>query len=107
MSAKKKTTVTILSNSGLNIKEDVFRALRNKAMGYKTEEVVEEFIVENGKTELVKRKVSCKDYPPDLSSIMSLIEIIEHKELAVEDMTDEELEAEKEKLLQLLNSINA
>lgn len=82
-------------------KEAVMRALARRAMGYTTEEIVEEYSVDNGKLSLVKRKVASKEYPPDLSAINTLLDLMEDNK-NISDMTDEELEKERNRLLQEL-----
>ena len=80
--------------------EKLLNILYKKALGYKTEEVQEEFVNDEGKLELVKRKISTKHVPPDISAAKIYLEITENNSL--NDMTDDELEAEKTRLLKLL-----
>ncbi len=80
--------------------EKLLNILYKKALGYKTEEVQEEFVNDEGKLELVKRKISTKHVPPDISAAKIYLEITENNSL--KDMTDDELEAEKTRLLKLL-----
>ena len=67
------------------------------ALGYSLEEVTEEYGVEDGQLKLVKRKETKKDIPPDLKAVKLLME---DKDYSV--LSDEELEAEKQKLLKKL-----
>ena len=77
-------------------------ALLNKALGYTTQEIVEEYGYTGEEFVLQKRKTSTKSYPPDLSALQILLEK-EVKELSdIEKMSDEELEKEKERLIKLL-----
>ncbi len=72
-------------------------ALRKKALGYTTKEVVEEYGSVDGELSLVKRKVTTKDVPPDLSAIKAYIELSDgdgYSEMSVED-----LERERERLI--------
>lgn len=80
--------------------EKLLNILYKKALGYKTEEVQEEFVNEEGRLELVKRKVSVKNVPPDISAAKIYLEFTENNSL--NDMTDDELETEKKRLLKLL-----
>lgn len=77
-------------------------ALLNKALGYTTQEVVEEYGYSGDEFVLQKRKTSTKSYPPDLSALQILLdkEVKEPNEL--EKMSDEELKLEKERLIKLL-----
>ena len=73
----------------------------NKALGYTTQEVVEEYGYTGEDFVLQKRKTSTKSYPPDLSALQILLE--GGKEIdVIEKMTDEELKQEKERLIKLL-----
>ena len=66
------------------------------AKGFTACEVTEEYSEVEGKLRLVKRKKIKKEIPPDLKAVQILL--AEKKE-GVETMTDEELEAEKKRLL--------
>ncbi len=61
--------------------------------------MVEEFTLEDGELKLVKKKVTKREIPPDIKAVKLLLE--ERGEA-----TDEELEEEKRKLLNLLNEQN-
>lgn len=76
----------------------VKKALLKCATGLKSEEVVEEFAVEDGELKLVKRKVTKREIPPDIKAVKLLLEDGE----APPDRSDEELEEEKNRLLKLL-----
>ncbi len=71
------------------------------ALGYSLEEVTEEYGVENGELKLVKRKETKKDVPPDLKAVKLLLDGKDYTALS-----DEELEAEKQKLLKQLKEEN-
>lgn len=72
-------------------------AIKKVALGYSLEEVTEEYGVENGELKLVKRKETKKDIPPDLKAVKLLLEDKDYSALS-----DEELEAEKRRLLKTL-----
>jgi hypothetical protein len=72
-------------------------ALKKCAVGFDTSEVVEEFAVEDGELKLVKRKVTKRDIPPDIKAVKLLMETS-----LTSQMTDEQLQEEREKLMNLL-----
>lgn len=78
------------------MKNDFFDSLRKKAKGYKIEEVIEEYAVEDDALKLVKRKVTKKHIPPDVSAAKMLIDM--NSDLSV--VTDAEIENKKVKLLE-------
>ena len=73
-------------------------ALRRRAVGFETDEVVEEFAFQEGEAVLLRRKVTKKAVPPDVTAAKMLSE----EETPVRALTDEQLRAEKERLLALL-----
>ena len=77
--------------------QDIKNAIIKVALGYSLEEVTEEYGVEDGELKLVKRKETKKDIPPDLKAVKLLMDDRDYSVL-----TDEELEAEKQKLLKQL-----
>ncbi|MBQ7163984.1 MAG: hypothetical protein IJU84_08860 [Clostridia bacterium] len=80
-------------------KQLVEEALLRRAVGYETTETVEEYAECDGEIKLVKRKVSTKNVPPDVAAAKL---VIEEAAPNVAEMTDEELSAEKERLLAAL-----
>lgn len=80
--------------------ESIKDALIKCATGLCTSETVEEFAVgEEGELKLVKKKVTKRDIPPDIKAVKMLMD--ERGEVS-----DDELEAEKERLLKLLEENN-
>ncbi|MDE6412163.1 MAG: hypothetical protein K2L02_06545 [Clostridia bacterium] len=77
--------------------KDIKEAIMKVALGYSLEEVTEEYGVEDGELKLVKRKETKKDIPPDLKAVKLLMDDKDYSALS-----DEELEAEKQKLLKRL-----
>ena len=73
------------------------KALKKCAVGFDTSEIVEEFAVQDGELKLVKRKVTRRDIPPDIKAVKMLLD--DRRE---EDFSDEELSAEREKLIKML-----
>jgi hypothetical protein len=90
---KKKKSVT---------EADFKSALIKKALGYDATEVVEEYVSgDEGEIKLTKKKVTKKNVPPDITAIKLLLG---EDNLSVEEMSDEELEKEKERLIKLLKN---
>ena len=79
------------------MEEEVLGALKKCAVGFGTSEVVEEFSVVDGELQLVKKKVTKRDIPPDIKAVKLLMD-----ENDTGGLSDEELEAEKNKLLEML-----
>ena len=81
--------------------DNIDDAILRKAVGYDVQEIVEEY---SGENELLKRKVTSKHIPPDMSAIKTVLEIKgQEKDLA--NMSDEELEQLKTKLLSQLKDL--
>lgn len=80
------------------------KALLKKALGYDANEVVCEYVLdEEGQEKLSKKKVTKKHYSPDISAVKMLFERYYGDEFAdIYSMSDEELESEKKRLLQIL-----
>lgn len=77
------------------------KALLKKAIGYNYDEVQEEYtITETGDSVLTKKKVVKKYCPPDSVALKTYLELSPERSYA--DMSDEELEAEKTRLLEQL-----
>ena len=87
--------------TNLSLSEKKIRsALIKKALGYDATEVVEEYVSgEEGEIKLNKKKVTKKNVPPDLTALKMLME---ESEKDVREMSDEELEIEKRRLLGIL-----
>ncbi|MBE5743478.1 MAG: hypothetical protein E7358_02040 [Clostridiales bacterium] len=84
-------------------KKSIKRALKKRALGYDSTEVTEEYTEDgDGGVKLIKRKVVKKNVPPDVSAVKLLIEM-EGESSDVSNMTDGELELEKQRLLKLLD----
>ena len=80
--------------------EKLTDALLKVALGFQVSETVEEYADVDGTLKLTKRKKTKKDVPPDLKAVQILLG--ENTKGEIELMTDEELEAEKERLLRAL-----
>ncbi len=82
--------------------DEVKDALIKRALGFDSDEIVEEYVTDdNGKSVLSKRKVTKKYTPPDMSALKVLIEQAEFDD-EISHMTDKELLREKDRLLKLL-----
>jgi len=77
------------------------KALLEKALGYTTQEVVEEYGISGEEFVLQKRKTSTKSYPPDLSALQMLLEGQEENNKYYQ-YTNDELEKEKLRLIKML-----
>ena len=60
---------------------------------------MEEFTVEEGELKLVKKKVTRREIPPDIKAVKLLMD-------GKEELSDEELEAERTKLIEMLKEVN-
>lgn len=104
----KKTDVLESDNGVEGIgfeKEKIKQALIKKAMGFSHDEIVEEYVIgDEGEVKLSKRKITKKFSPPDIPAAKILLEEFEEK-TDFAQMTLEELEEEKQKLLKELKDI--
>ena len=96
----KKITRSIKSDVPIN-EENITNAIFKKATGYECEEVVEEYVSNDDKLVLSKRKVTTKHIAPDMQAAKIVLELL--KENGFNDMTDEELIKERDRLIELLN----
>lgn len=78
--------------------DDLQQALKKCAVGFDTSETVEEFAVQDGELKLVKRKVTRRDIPPDIKAVKMLLDGRPDEST----LSDEELAAERQKLLKML-----
>ena len=86
-----------------NEKQLLIKILLKKAKGYAYHEKTDEYNVVDGKRQLVKSKVVTKRVQPDVNAIKALITLSDAGD-DVSQMTDEQLQVEKLRLLNLLNS---
>ncbi len=80
-------------------KELVEQALLRRAVGYDATETVEEFAECEGEIRLVKRRISTKNVPPDVSAAKMVMEECGRDFCRLDDR---ELAEEKQRLLRLL-----
>ncbi len=83
-------------------KEKLEDALLKVALGFQVAEVTEEFAEVNGELKLTKRKRIKKDVPPDLKAVQLLLG--DGSAVGVETLSDEELEREKKRLIEVLKT---
>lgn len=87
-----------------NVKDLLVRVLIKKAKGYSVREKTDEYVVSaDGEKKLVKSKVVTKRASPDVSACKVLLEM-DVNELDLTEMTDEQLRAERDRLISLLSS---
>ena len=83
--------------------EEIKNALIKKALGYESDEIVEEYTTdENGNSVLSKRKITKKFNPPDINALRFLLEQSDLSNDEISKMSDKQLLQEKQRLLQLL-----
>ena len=83
--------------------EDLKKALLKKALGFSSDEIVEEYSLdESGNSILNKRKVTKKYNPPDISAMKILLEKEDLTDDKLSQMTLSELKKEKKRLLKQL-----
>lgn len=83
--------------------EEILSGLLKRAKGYSYKEVQEEYAVkEDGEIALTKRKITEKYCPPDGAALKTYMEL--NGERGISDLSDEELERERRRLLYQLKS---
>ena len=83
------------------IEQKIKQALTKKAVGYSAKEVVEEYQDDDGVLKLTKKRVTKKHVPPDTQAAKMVIEGFLCQD-TLENMTDEQLENEKIRLIKTL-----
>lgn len=78
------------------------KALLKRALGYDTSEVVEEYAKNDDDMTVVRKKITTKNVPPDISAAKILLDDIEKTKTDLSELGDEQLLAEKNRLLNLL-----
>ncbi len=102
----KKVKVVNAGRQRENAKVDrdiVLNTLYKKGVGYNTKEIVEEYASDEKGGEMIKRKVTKKRVPPDISALKTYLEYTK-VENEFDSMTDTQLEIEKTRLLKLLKA---
>lgn len=81
--------------------EEIEKAVFRRAVGYDVQEITEEY---SGENELIKRKVSSKHYPPDMTAVKTMLELgLDNDEFKT--MSDEQLGELKKRMLNQLNDM--
>ena len=89
-----------------NYKELLTKILLKKAKGYLSKEKTEEFTFVDGERVAVKQRITTKRVPPDVSAIKALLEMPDG-EIPIAEMTDEQLQSEKLRLIRLLEAVDS
>ena len=87
--------------AGKKKQEKIGDALLKVALGYRLEEITEEYAEVDGKFKLTRRKETKKDIPPDLKAVQLLL-ASDSEDLS--SMSEEQLERERQRLLDELKS---
>ena len=86
--------------------DNLKQALLKRAVGFNSTEVTEEYSEDSdGELRMTKRKVVSKNVPPDVSAAKLLYELDGDMD-SLKRLTDEELEKEKQRLLEILKENN-
>lgn len=80
-------------------RDDILDAVLKRACGYDAQETVEEYAVVDGALELVKKRVTVKNVPPDMTAAKMIFDSRD-----VDALTDEQLAAEKRRLIKELEN---
>ncbi len=91
----------------MNDEDKIRKALLKKALGYNTDEVIEEYALNEGQEVLIKKKITKKHYSPDVNAVKILLErYYQTYQEKISLMSDQELLEEEERLLKLLKEEN-
>lgn len=86
--------------------EKLTKSLFKKALGYTVDEVVEEYVNSENDTDLhlIKRKITKKHIPPDISAAKTLLEGVGDSNFdKYRSMSDEELLKKRDELLKIVS----
>ncbi len=84
------------------IYEKIKKALLRRALGYDASETVEEYAKNGDEMTIVRKKITTKNVPPDITAAKLMLESIEGSSSDLSALSKEELNAEKLRLLALL-----
>lgn len=82
--------------------DEIYSAVVKRAKGYHARETVEEYAMVDGSLELVKKRVTVKDVPPDMTAAKMIFD-----GGRADGLTDEQLECERVRLLKELAELDA
>ena len=86
------------------LSKELLDNLLKRATGYtEKERTIEYAIDDEGNRKPIKERTQDKVYPPDMQALKLYLELSEQKE-NLRELTDEELEKEKVRLLKILNN---
>ena len=97
----KEEETKIFTKAVRDIEEAIKKILNKRAKGYLVKETSSDFALQDGEMIEVKRKISKKYIPPDISAIKI---IIDEKNESFAGYSDEELENEMSRLLKILSA---
>ena len=75
------------------------KALLKKAQGFYADEIIEEYAFENGKEQLIKKKITKKYVPADLTASKLLLDYFGEKTENYDGFSDEQLDQEAIRLV--------
>lgn len=82
--------------------DEIYSAVVKRARGYSACETVEEYAMIDGVLELVKKRVTVKDVPPDMTAAKMIFD-----GGRADGLSDEELERERVRLLKELAELDS
>lgn len=84
--------------------EDLIDALKIKAFGYQTKEIIEEYALDDNENErLIKKKVTQKNIPPDITAVKVLLELEQmQNQTDIDKLTNEELDEKIDEIIKKL-----
>ncbi len=86
----------------MNINKLMTAVLTKKARGYTVKERTEEYVQCDDQLVLTKRKIQTKHIPPDINAVKALLQLNQMGQLDITNMTDDQLQIEKLRLLNML-----
>ena len=84
------------------IYDKIQKALIKRALGYDASETVEEYAKNGEDMTIVRKKVTKKNVPPDITAVKMLLENMRDDDYKLSELSAKDLEAEKLRLLALL-----
>ena len=88
-----------MDNQIENFRSKIEKSIIKKALGYNYKEVIDEYAIDGNQKTLVKRKVTTKNVPPDLTAVKMLLDDITNQQKDYSNMTDKEIVDEIKKVL--------
>ena len=88
-----------MDNELYEYKSKIEKSIIKKALGYNYKEVIDEYAIDGNQKTLVKRKVTTKNVPPDLTAVKMLLDEITNQQKDYSNMTDKEIVDEIKKVL--------